>query len=195
MKINLMVTVFTAWDYQLSLLELLAFLVSLIAVGLAVFGPRKTWHWWNASSALYGILFLEEKYYASAALQIIFIVGGIWGWFGWGAKGASPAKLNVKERVTWALSFLLAWAALYPVLKRIGAAASLTDAFGFVGSSIAQLWMVLEKYEAWPLWFVVDAVYTYQFFHGGQYLTAILYFIFVLLAIAGWRSWLKKANA
>jgi len=190
-----MVTVFTAWDYQLSLLELLAFLVSLIAVGLAVFGPRKTWHWWNASSALYGILFLEEKYYASAALQIIFIVGGIWGWFGWGAKGASPAKLNVKERVTWALSFLLAWAALYPVLKRIGAAASLTDAFGFVGSSIAQLWMVLEKYEAWPLWFVVDAVYTYQFFHGGQYLTAILYFIFVLLAIAGWRSWLKKANA
>ena len=139
MKINLMFTVFTAWDYQLSFLELLAFLVSLVAVGLAVIGPRKTWHSWNASSVLYGILFLEEKYFASAA-------------------------------------------------------ASLTDAFGFVGSSIGQLWMVLEKYEAWPLWFVVDAVYTYQFFHGGQYLTSILYFIFVLLAIAGWRSWLKKAN-
>ncbi|MSV91948.1 MAG: nicotinamide mononucleotide transporter [Actinobacteria bacterium] len=190
-----MATVFTAWNYDLSFLELFAFLTSLMGVGLAVMGPRKTWHWWNISSALYGILFLQEKYFASAALQIIFIVGGIWGWFGWGAKGATPAKLSPKERVQWCGIFLLSWAVLYPVLKKIGAAASLTDAFGFVGSAIAQLWMVLEKYEAWPLWFVVDAVYTYQFFHGGQYLTALLYLIFVGLAVAGWRTWLKKADA
>ncbi|MCX6430661.1 MAG: nicotinamide riboside transporter PnuC [Actinobacteria bacterium] len=194
MKINLMVTVFTAWDYHLSLLELTAFITSILGVGLAVLGPRKAWHWWNISSALYGVLFLQEKYFASAALQIIFIIGGIWGWFGWGPKGAQPAKLNKRERAIWAFSFLVAWGALYPLLKKIGAAASLTDAFGFVGSTMAQLWMVFQKYEAWPLWFVVDSVYTYQFFHGGQYLTSILYFIFVLIAIAGWKNWLKKAN-
>jgi nicotinamide mononucleotide transporter len=195
MKINFMFTVLTAWGYQLSFLELIAFITSIIAVGLAVFGPRKTWHWWNISSALYGALFLEEKYFASAALQIIFIIGGVWGWFGWGAKGATPAKLARRERWIWGLSFLLAWGGLYPLLKKIGAAASLTDAFGFVGSSIAQLWMVFEKYEAWPLWVLVDSVYTYQFLHGGQYLTGILYFIFVLIAIAGWRRWLEKANS
>jgi len=80
-------------------------------------------------------------------------------------------------------------------LKKIGAAASLTDAFGFVGSCMAQLLMVLQRFEAWPIWFVVDAVYTYQFWHGGQYLTSILYFIFVLLAIGGWRRWLSKAKS
>ena len=189
-----MFTVFTAWNYHLSFLELIAFITSLIAVGFAVLGPRKTWHWWNISSALYGGLFFEQKYYASAALQIIFIIGGVWGWFGWGPKGATPAILKTKERIIWFFIFIFSWGALYPVLKKIGAAASLTDAFGFVGSTIAQLWMVFEKYEAWPLWFVVDSVYTYQFFHGGQYLTAILYFFFVLLAVAGWRRWLKKAQ-
>jgi nicotinamide mononucleotide transporter len=194
MKINLMFTVFTAWNYHLSFLELTAFLTSIIGVGLAVFGPRKTWHWWNISSALYGFLFLEQKYFASAALQIIFIVGGIWGWFGWGAKGATPAKLVRKERAIWLVAFVIAWGALYPLLKKIGAAASLTDAFGFVGSTIAQVFMVLEKYEAWPLWFVVDSVYAYQFFHGGQYLTSILYLVFVGIAVAGWRTWLKKAQ-
>jgi len=194
MKINLMFTVFTAWNYHLSFLELIAFLTSIVGVGLAVIGPRKTWHWWNISSALYGFLFLEQKYFASAALQIIFIVGGVWGWFGWGAKGATPAKLARKERIMWLIAFVLSWGLLYPVLKKIGAAASLTDAFGFVGSAIAQIFMVLEKYEAWPLWFIVDSVYTYQFFHGGQYLTALLYLIFVGIAAAGWRTWLKKAQ-
>ena len=54
--------------------------------------------------------------------------------------------------------------------------------------------MCVERYEAWPLWLVVDGVYTYQFWHGKSYLTAILYFIFVLLAIGGWRRWLREAN-
>ena len=54
--------------------------------------------------------------------------------------------------------------------------------------------MVKEKYEAWPLWFVVDGVYTYQFFHGKLYLTAILYLIFVGLAVGGWARWLKKSK-
>ena len=194
MQIDFMTTVFTAWDYELSFLELISFLASLVAIGLAIFGPRKTWLWWNISSALYGFLFLNYHYYASAALQIIFIAGGIWGWFGWGPKGAQPAKLKAKERVLWVVLFVISWAALYPVLKRIGAAASLTDAFGFVGSSIAQIWMVLQKYEAWPLWVVVDVVYAYQFFKGGQYLTSILYLLFVGLAIAGWRRWQVLAS-
>ena len=194
MHFNFMATVFTVWDYDLSFLELISFLASVVAIGLAIFGPRKTWHWWNISSALYGFLFLQEKYYASAALQIIFIAGGIWGWFGWGSNGATPARLKAKERLLWLGAFVIAWVALYPVLKKIGAAASFTDAFGFVGSSIAQVWMVLQKYEAWPLWLVVDAVYAYQFFHGGQYLTSLLYLLFVGLAIAGWRRWQQQAS-
>ena len=94
----------------------------------------------------------------------------------------------------WSLAYVVAWFSLYPILKHIGAAASLTDAFGFVGSCIAQVLMVVEKYESWPLWFVVDAVYTYQFWHGGNYLTAILYLIFVGIALAGWRRWLREAR-
>ena len=180
--------------YDLTWLEFFAFITSVIGVGLGVYGPRKTWYWWNISSLLYGVLFFHEKYYASAFLQLIFIAGGIWGWFGWGKAGAKPARLSKKEKLLWTLIYLLSWFALYPILKKIGAAASLTDAFGFVGSCIAQLLMVVEKYESWPLWFLVDAVYTFQFWHGKNYLTAILYFIFVLIAIAGWRRWLRESQ-
>ena len=189
-----MTTLFTAWDYKLSLLEFLAFVTSVVGVAYGIFGPRKTWPWWNISSFLYAILFIEWKYYASAALQLVFIAGGVWGWFGWGKDGAHPGKLTSSSRLKYAAGFLIAWFALYPLLKHIGAAASLTDAFGFVGSCIAQVLMVVEKFEAWPLWFVVDAVYTYQYFHGGQYLTALLYLIFVGLAVGGWVRWNREAS-
>ena len=189
-----MSVLFTAWGYELTLLEALAFITSVIGVGLGVFGPRATWPWWNISSLLYAALFFESKYYASAALQLIFIAGGIWGWFGWGKGGAIPQKLQGRSKVFWLIAYLLGWFSLYPILKSIGAAASLTDAFGFVGSCFAQVLMVLQKYESWILWFIVDTVYTYQFFHGKYYLTAILYFIFVLIAIAGWLRWYRSAH-
>ena len=69
----------------MSLLEIAAFVTSLIGVILGVLGPRTTWPWWNISSLLYAILFFQSAYYASAALQFIFIAGGFWGWFGWGS--------------------------------------------------------------------------------------------------------------
>ena len=190
----LMTTLFTAWGYDLSFLEFLAFITSVVGVALGIFGPRSTWPWWNISSFLYAILFFEQKYYASGVLQFVFIAGGLWGWFGLGKEGAKPARLTKKLKANWGIGFLITWFALYPLLTHIGAAASLTDAFGFAGSCIAQVLMVKEKYEAWPLWFVVDGVYTYQFFHGKLYLTAILYLIFVGLAVGGWARWLKKSK-
>ena len=190
---NLMVTVFTAWGYELSLLELLAFITSVIGVGLGVYGPRITWPGWSLSSLLYAALFFQWKYYASGFLHFIFIAGAIAGWFGWGPKGAVPKRLTPKSAAIWGLAYLVAWFSLYPILKKIGAAASLTDAFGFVGSCIAQFLMVLQRYESWIIWVVVDAVYVYQYWHGKQYLTAILYFIFVLIAIGGWKRWLRES--
>ncbi len=139
-------------------------------------------------------MFFEQRYFASALLPFVFVAAGTWGWFGWGPKGAKGAQLSFKTNIYWLAGYLIAWFSLYPLLVHIGVDASLTDAFGFVGSCIAQVLMCLERYEAWPLWFVVDGVDTFQFWHGKSYLTAIFYFIFVLLAIGGWKRWLRVAN-
>jgi len=189
-----MSTLFTAWGYHMTLLETLAFLTSVVGVGLSIFGPRSTWPWWNISSVLYGFFFLEFKWYGSAALQIVFIAGGFWGWFGWGKEGAIPGKLSRKALGVTLVIYLISWFALNPALIRMGAASTLTDSFCFVGSCIAQYLMVKEKFEAWPLWFVVDGVYTYQYLHGKAYLTGILYILFVLMAVAGWKRWYERAN-
>jgi nicotinamide riboside transporter PnuC len=59
----------TIWGYELSYLEFIAVITSIIAVSLGITGKRITWPWWAISSVLYGILFLQWELFASAALQ------------------------------------------------------------------------------------------------------------------------------
>lgn len=187
-----MVTLFTAWGYEVSALECFAAITSFIGVGYGITGKQLTWPWWVISSALYGIFFWQVDLIASALLQIVFIVAGIWGWYGWGPKGAIPSKLNFRQRMYLTVALLISWLILAPLLHAIGAAAYWSDSFILLGSLLAQLIMVSEKYETWPLWFVVDLVATIEYAILNYWFTAALYAAFVIMAIMGWNSWLAK---
>ena len=186
-----MSTFFTAWGYDVTFLEFFAALTSFIGVWLGTTGKRITWPWWVLSSALYGIFFWSVDLIASALLQIIFIAAGIWGWFGWGPKGAHPSKLKTRELALWLTGLAIAWLIFTPWLQDIGAAAYRTDALIFLGSFVAQVLMVYEKYEAWPIWFAVDILAAIQYAVLGYWFTSVLYLAFTLVAIVGWIRWLR----
>ena len=182
-------TFFTAWGYEVSYLEFIASIVSFVGVALGITGKRITWPWWALSSALYGIFFLQYDLFASAALQIIFIIAAILGWYGWEPTGAKPGPVTNKYRIAIIASILLATLALAPVLKSIGAASTYVDAILFFGSFAAQMLMVYEKYESWPLWLVVDAGYVALYATQGLLFTTLLYVVFTVLAALGWSKW------
>ena len=185
---------FTAWNYQVSLLEFTAATTSLIAVYLGTTGRKVMWPWWIISSALYALWFIDAKYYASFATQLIFVSFGLWGWVAWKKTGAEPAALSFRSRVISVIAFAICWIAFAPYLKSIGAVAIWSDTFGLLGSLIAQVIMVKEKWENWALWFAVDIVLTIQYFRGGAYFTSLVYLIFTAIAILGWVRWYRDAK-
>jgi nicotinamide mononucleotide transporter len=189
-----MFILFTAWNYPVTILELSAVITSLVGVWLGTTGARFTWPWWVTGSTLYGFLFLQYDLIASAALQLVFVAGGIWGWFGWGKSGAKPESLKNKERVIWLLALVVSWILLAPALASIGAAGTWLDSFILLGSLIAQILMVREKFEAWPIWFVVNIVATIHYARQGLWFTSLLYVVFTIVALVGWRKWQIKAK-
>jgi nicotinamide mononucleotide transporter len=180
---------FTAWGYEVSLLEFVAALTSLSAVILGTTKRRITWPWWALSSVLYGVFFYQVDLFASAALQIIFVIAAIYGWFGWAPTGAVPGNVSGRGRRNIAIATLVSVAVLAPVLANIGAAATWTDAFVLIGSLTAQLMMIYEKFETWIVWVIVDVVATVQYLILGYYFTALLYGIFTVVAFVGWKRW------
>ena len=180
---------FTAWGYEVSVLEFIASVTSLIGVWLGTTGKRITWPWWAISSALYGIFFYQANLIGSAALQLVFIAAAVLGWFGWAPTGAVPGRLNNRARLYVVLIVLVLWALLEPLLSHMGAAATIVDSFLFVGSLVAQVLMVCEKTDNWPLWFVVDLAGTILYFKQEYYFTSFLYLVFTAIALIGWWRW------
>jgi nicotinamide mononucleotide transporter len=180
---------FTAWGYDVLILELIAAITSVIGVWLGTTGKRITWPWWALSSALYGVFFYQVEYYASAVLQIVFIVAALYGWKDWAPTGAVAGNLTVRNRTYIAIGTFLSVAALSPLLSNIGAAATWSDAFVLIGSLVAQVMMVYEKYESWIVWMVVDVVATIQYAVNGVYFTALIYAMFTVIAVLGWKRW------
>jgi nicotinamide mononucleotide transporter len=180
---------FTAWGYEVSILEFVAAIASFIGVYLGTTGKRITWPWWVLSSSLYGVFFYQVDLFASAILQIVFIAAAIYGWFGWAPTGAVPGTISTRNRIRIAIATLVSVSVLSPLLAGVNAAATWTDAFILIGSLVAQLLMIYEKYETWVLWLIVNVVATAQYLSLGYWFTAILYAVFAIVAILGWKRW------
>ena len=122
-------TLFTAWGYEVSILEFVAAVTSFIGVYLGTTGKRITWPWWALSSALYGVFFYQVDLFASAVLQIVFIIAAVYGWKDWAPTGAVPGRVSNRNRGFIAIVIVISVSVLTPVLSDLGAAATWTDAF------------------------------------------------------------------
>ncbi|MEM8769679.1 MAG: nicotinamide riboside transporter PnuC, partial [Pseudomonadota bacterium] len=56
--------------------------------------------------------------------------------------------------------------------------------------SFAGMWMTARKYlENWMVWLVVDVIATVIYYVKGIHFYAVLYGIYLGMAILGWRAW------
>ncbi len=190
-----MFTIFTAWDYEVSALELSAVITSFTAVLLGARGVRMTWPWYLISASLYAIFFYQVDLIASALLQFVFIAAAIWGWLGWKKSGVLPRYMNNKERAIWLSALVASWLITAPALENIGAAATLPDSFLLISSTLAQAAMVLQRNETWIAWIVIDIFGTYHYANQGYLFTALLYGVFTVIAFFGLKRWKKLSSS
>ena len=190
-----MFTIFTAWGYEVSALEISAVITSFTAVLLGARGVRMTWPWYLLSASLYAIFFYQVDLIASALLQFVFIGAAIWGWLGWKKSGVLPRYMNNKERAIWLSALVASWLITAPALENIGAAATLPDSFLLVSSTLAQAVMVLQRNETWIAWIVIDIFGTYHYANQGYWFTALLYGAFAVIAFFGLKRWKKLSSS
>lgn len=190
-----MFTIFTAWGYEVSALEISAVITSFTAVLLGARGVRMTWPWYLISASLYAIFFYQVDLIASALLQFVFIGAAIWGWLGWKKSGVLPRYMNNKERAIWLSALVASWLITAPALENIGAAATLPDSFLLISSTLAQAVMVLQRNETWIAWIVIDIFGTYHYANQGYWFTALLYGVFTVIAFFGLKRWKKLSSS
>ena len=154
---------------------------------------------WNfplgiANNVFFLILFVEARLYGDAGLQIVYILFGIQGWYWWLRGGANRTALQVnraRPRALFRLAGLgvLGTAGLMLALQAARGSAPFLDAFTTVLSLAAQYLLNRKAIENWYLWIAADVLYIILYITRDLHLTALLYFIFLCLCLAGLWRW------
>ena len=176
-------------------LELVAVVLTLLAVFLTARQVIWCWPLAMVSVTLYAVVFFQAKLYADMGLQALYFGLAIYGWWAWLRGGEDHGELHVslasnKTRVVLALIGAVAGALLGLTLSRHTDASlpfmdSVLTSFSIVGQ-----WMQTRKLlEAWLVWLGVDVFYVGMFIFKGLYPTAALYAVFLILAVMGFLSW------
>ncbi|RSZ57930.1 nicotinamide mononucleotide transporter [Massilia atriviolacea] len=181
-------------------LELTALVLSVVTVVLNIRQTHWAWLFAIASSAVYGVVFLNARLYGDMGLQGVFIAVSVWGWYQWlyGGEQHAPLTATWSSRAGWVagiVGWLLLFAAIGYLLRTLtDTDVPHIDGFLTAGSLLGQLLLSRKKVENWIVWIVVDVLYVGLYIHKDLYATAILYAAFVVMAVFGWRAWARAAG-
>ncbi|MEP6755861.1 MAG: nicotinamide riboside transporter PnuC [Chthonomonadales bacterium] len=174
-------------------LEVWIFLSGALAVWLAVVAHISNWPVGIINVILWIFLFNQQKLYANAWLQVIYIVSGFLGWYWWVQKkdGEALPIAKASAKLNWGL-WIACFALSYPtylLLLSIGGASAYWDGLTTL-ISLAGQFLLMKKYrENWWFWIVVDVIYVALFISQKLYLSAQLYAILLVMCIHGVRTW------
>ena len=183
--------------------EVLAVVFGIASVYLST--RENIWSWPTAlvNVALYFVVFFEAKLYADMGLQVVYFVLSLYGWYEWLYGGENRTELAVSRVPRRLLPLLVVIAVAIAALlgtiahRYTNASWPYLDASLTAVSLVAQWMMTRKLLENWALWIAVDLVYVPLLAYKGLYAFALLYLVFLGLAIAGHvegrRSWRAPA--
>lgn len=183
------------WAHQ-SLLELIGVITGLLCVYLAAI--NNIWNWPIAiiSVGVYIFIFFDARLYADMGLQVYFMITNIYGWYYWAKKPSAESKIPVaiitrREVVLSIIAVIVFTFILGTILKYTPASYPYIDSFCAACSLVAQVLLARKVLENWLIWIFVDIIYVGVYIFKGLGPTAIMYGIYVPIALLGYIDWRK----
>jgi len=181
-------------------LETFAVCSAILYLILAANEDVRCWYAALFSSILYMYIMYTAGLMMESFLQIFYMCMAIYGWYKWSSKINLEQELKIRS---WKIQYHIYTITIVIVLAIISgfllekytkAALPFLDAFTTWGAIITTYMVAKKIIENWIYWFVIDSISIYLFMSRELYLTSLLFFIYLIIIIFGYRSWMKKLN-
>lgn len=169
----------------------------LLAVTYLLLAIRQNaWCWPAAllSASIYLVLMFQSRLYMQSVLQLFYMAMAVYGWVHWqrDTEDGPPMVLSWgrSDHIVPLLVIAIPGLLIGFLLAHLTAAAfPYLDALAACGA-IVTTWMVARKVlQNWHYWFVIDAVSVYLYASQGLWLTALLFMVYLVLILVGYRQW------
>jgi nicotinamide mononucleotide transporter len=188
---------FQIWWQQQTWQELTGFVTGLLCVYLAA--KNVIWNWPLAiiSVVSYAFIFYEKHLFADTGLQVYFLAMNIYGWYHWSKRSpaenlAPVVQITRRQILLSVVGVAVVTIFLGSVLKYTTASYPYLDSFCAACSVVAQLLLARKVLENWLIWVFVNLIYVGIYLVKDLHLTAIMYAIYVPIAVLGYLDWKKE---
>ncbi|ROS86854.1 nicotinamide riboside transporter PnuC [uncultured Duncaniella sp.] len=184
-------------------LEILGFTIGLLYLWWEYHADAKVWIASVVMPAISMWIYYSKGLYADFGINIYYLLIAVYGFVSW-TRGSSKSK-DGSLRIThigWltgvaavCATLLLWWFIWWILVTFTDSTVPVADAFT-TSLSIVGLWMLARKYvEQWLAWFVVDIVCCALYYYKGINFYCILYGIYTIVALLGFRKWLRMMKS
>ena len=185
------------------LLQIVGVALGLLYLWLEYRADIRLWVVGLIMPCVHGTLYFTAGLYADSAMQLYYILAGLYGWLVW---RNAPRKSSVEKSLTightplgWWPRLVAVYAVLHGVLYLFlrhltDSTVPFFDAMTTALSMVA-MWMLSRKWvEQWLVWAVVDGLTVGLYLYKEIPLTAALYGLYTVLAFVGWQRWRYEAQ-
>lgn len=177
-------------------IEVLAAILSLICVWLNIRVSIWGWVFSIVAAGLYLKIFIEAKLIGSALVQIMFIILSVYGLYCWFFDEKKEEKIIIKhfpkEKIIQTfIIFVFLLISIIFTLKYLDGNLVYLDALLLVLSALAQFMLAKKYIENWLFWVFINIIAVIQYINADLYVTSVLYFLLLLMALKGYFDWKK----
>lgn len=182
----------------ITFLEIIGTITGLTHLWLLTRQKISAWIFGIICVSIYMYISYDAKYYSDAILNGCFFVLNVFGWYNWARKKVENEEVKVTRLSSSGLSVSIAIIVIGTLLwgwfmsTKTDASIPYPDAFTTVASLTAQYLLTQKKIDNWIIWMVVNVVAIPMYIYKGLYITAGLFFVYLLLCISGFIEWRKE---
>lgn len=183
-----------------SALEWVSLLTGVAYALLAVRRIRWCWAFGAVSSGILVWLAWRAQLPMQAALQSCYVAMSAWGFWQWSraGDGAAPPISVWPLRVHVLLIACVVGLGLLAaplVAQWTQAAWPRLDTTTLFASLLATAMVAVAKLENWLYWIVIDAASVFLYAAQGLWFVALLYFLYLCIAVSGYVEWRRRWRA
>lgn len=182
-------------DFNLSIIESTAVILSIIYVVLATKQNIYCWTFAFISTTLYVYICYNAQLFAETGLQVFYLIMAVYGYLNW---NNSNNKLGInqfsisKHLLIILIGTICSFLAGYFFSTYTTSKMPIVDSFTTVFSIIATFMLTKKILGNWLYWIIIDFVSIYLYYSRELHLTSLLFFAYAIIAIFGYFAWLNK---
>ena len=144
-------------------------------------------------------LLYRAQYFGDMMMNIYYSIMSIYGWWNWSRIKDNRyivliTNTSKREYLTSAFFFFLTIAITFFVYKMNLEILHISNYIDIFTSGIffTAMWLMAnKKIECWIFWIIGDLISIPLYLYKGLAITTIQYFIFTIIAVMGYKSWVK----